>query len=103
MHHGTALCCDRYDLDTLLQEARTHMQVSAESYRTDDLHQAAYVWCQGVEPHLERDGAKVQFAFDEERVGALFDDYVLGKGRVEPLRFSSAIRELKRRAREVLR
>ena len=75
-----------------------------KAHRTDDLHQAAYLWCYGVEPHLEAAGPnKVQFVFDEDRVIGLVDKYVRGGALVEPLRFSAAVRELKRRARELLR
>jgi hypothetical protein len=73
-------------------------------YRTDDLHQAAYIWCHGVEPHLEPAGPnKVVFVFDDPRSSVLLDEYVQGKARVEPLRFSAALRELKRRAKELTR
>ena len=74
------------------------------AYTTDDLHQAAYLWCHGLEPQLLPAGPnKALFAFDDNRAGTLVDEYVCGNARVEPLRFSAAIRELKRRAREVSR
>jgi hypothetical protein len=70
-------------------------------YRTDDLHQAAYLWCHGLEPQLLPLGSnRVQFAFHESGAAALVNEYVRGNARVEPLRFSAAVRELKRRARE---
>ena len=73
-------------------------------FTTDDLHQAAYLWCDGLEPQLLPLGPnKVQFVFQESHASALVDEYVCGNARVEPLRFSAAIRELKRRARECVR
>ena len=72
-------------------------------YRTDDLHQAAYLWCHGAEPHIEPARLdKVEFVFDDPQVTGLLDQYVRGEGSVEPLRFSAAIRQLKRRSREVM-
>ena len=69
-------------------------------FTTDDLHQAAYLWCDGLEPQLLPLGSnKVQFVFQESRASVLVDEYVRGEARIEPLRFSAAIRELKRRAR----
>ena len=73
-------------------------------FTTDDLHQAAYLWCDGLEPQLLPAAAnKVQFVFHDNRASALVDEFVRGEARVEPLRFAAAIRELKRRARECLR
>ena len=67
-----------------------------QSYRTDDLHQAAYIWCHGFEPRLEWVGpSKVAFVFDDTAASVLLGDYVRGEARVEPLRFSAALRELK--------
>ena len=69
--------------------------------RTDDLHLAAFLWSNGIEPRLVAAGrTKVEFIFDDGAISALLDEYVCGGARVEPLRFSAAIRELKRRARE---
>ncbi len=74
------------------------------AYTTDDLHQAAYLWCHGLEPQLLPAGpSKALFTFDDNRASTLVDEYVCGNARVEPLRFSAAIRELKRRARECVR
>ncbi len=74
------------------------------AYTTDDLHQAAYLWCHGLEPQLVPAGPnKALFTFHESRASTLVDEYVCGNARVEPLRFSAAIRELKRRARECVR
>ena len=76
----------------------------AGSYRTDDLHQAAYLWCHGFEPRLESVGStKAEFVFEDGGASTLLADYVQGTARVEPLRFSAAIRELKRRAKELTR
>ena len=73
-------------------------------HRTHDLHQAAYLWCHGLEPVIEPAGlSKVEFGFSDSRVCALLDAYVRGDARVEPLRFSAAIRELKHRTRELIR
>ena len=85
------------------------MQVKNEdpisgSCRTDDLHLAAFFWSQGIEPRLVPAGrTKVEFVFDDTAISTLLDEYVRGNARVEPLRFSAAIRELKRRARELVR
>ncbi len=74
------------------------------AYTTDDLHQAAYLWCDGLDPQLLPAGSnKVQFMFHDNRASALVDQFVRGEARVEPLRFAAAIRELKRRARECVR
>ena len=74
------------------------------AYTTDDLHQAAYLWCHGLEPQLLPAAAhKVQSVFHDNRDSALVDEFVCGKARVEPLRFAAAIRELKRRARDLVR
>ena len=76
----------------------------ASSYRTDDLHQAAYLWCHGFEPRLESLGSnKAEFVFDDSSASTLLADYVQGTARVEPLRFSAAVRELKRRAKDLTR
>ena len=83
---------DEHDVDP----ART-------GFSTDDLHQAAYLWCHGFEPQLLPTGTRVHFSFRDSRAGELVDDYVQGNGLIEPLRFSAAIRELKRRARECVR
>ena len=82
--------------------ARLHETAPAGTrHSTSDLHQAAYLWCHGLEPQLLPTGPnKVQFVFHESRASTLVDEYVRGKALVEPLRFSSAIRELKQRARE---
>lgn len=70
-----------------------------EQYRTSNLHEAAYLWCRGLEPRLEAvDVDRVYFLFDESRVRPQIDDYIRGDALVEPLRFSAAVRELKRRA-----
>ena len=72
--------------------------------QTDDLHLAAFFWSQGIEPRLVPAGrTKVEFVFDDGAINTLLDEYVCGNARVEPLRFSAAIRELKRRARELVR
>ncbi len=74
------------------------------AYTTDDLHQAAYLWCDGLKPDLLPAGPnKVLFAFHDNRASALVDEFVRGEAHVEPLRFAAAIRELKRRARECVR
>ena len=79
-------------------------ELSQKTYNTDDLHQAAYLWCDGLEPQLSCAGPnKVHFNFHDKRASALVDEFVRGEARVEPLRFAAAIRELKRRAREVVR
>ena len=85
--------------------ARLHETAPAGTrHITSDLHQAAYLWCHGLEPQLLPAGPnKVQFIFRENRASTLVDEYVRGEARVEPLRFSSAIRELKQRARECAR
>jgi hypothetical protein len=78
--------------------------LSSSFYRTDDLHQAAYIWCHGFEPRLEWAGpGKVTFVFADTSASLLLDEYVRGAARVEPLRFSAALRELKRRAKELAR
>lgn len=75
-----------------------------KNYSTDDLHQAAYLWCHGLEPQLLPAGpSRVQFGFHDTSAAELVNEYVRGNARVEPLRFSAAIRELKRRARECVR
>ncbi len=77
---------------------------SESTCRTDDLHLAAFLWSQGIEPRLVPAGrTKVEFVFDDGAIHTLLDEYVCGNARVEPLRFSAAIRELKRRARECVR
>ena len=74
------------------------------AYTTDDLHQAAYLWCHGLEPQLSCAGPnKAHFTFHDNRASALVDEFVRGEARVEPLRFAAAIRELKRRARDLVR
>ncbi len=88
----------------MMQLNRENLEHTQATYTTDDLHQAAYIWCHGLEPQLLPAGQnKVQFIFHESRASVLVDEYVRGEARVEPLRFSAAIRELKRRARECLR
>ena len=78
--------------------------LSGSSCRTDDLHLAAFLWSKGIEPHLVPAGrTKVEFVFDDGAISTLLDEYVRGGARVEPLRFSAAIRELKRQARECVR
>ncbi len=85
----------------MMQLNRENLEQTQATYTTDDLHQAAYLWCDGLEPQLLPAGPnKVQFVFQESHASALVDEYVCGNARVEPLRFSAAIRELKRRARE---
>ena len=77
---------------------------SVNSCRTDDLHLAAFLWSQGIEPGLVPAGrTKVEFVFSDAAISTLLDEYVRGGARVEPLRFAAAIRELKRRARECVR
>ena len=78
------------------------VEQTPKGFTTDDLHQAAYLWCDGLEPQLLPLGSnKVQFVFQESRASVLVDEYVRGEARIEPLRFAAAIRELKRRAREL--
>ena len=78
--------------------------LSGSSCRTDDLHLAAFLWSKGIEPHLVPAGrTKVEFVFDDAAISTLLDEYVRGSARIEPLRFAAAIRELKRRARELAR
>ena len=44
----------------------------------------------------------VDFLFDESRVRPQLDEYIRGDALVEPLRFSAAVRALKRRTRELV-
>ena len=87
-----------------MQLTGQNSEQSQKTFNTDDLHQAAYLWCHGLEPQLLPAGSnKVQFVFHDKRANALVDEFVCGGARVEPLRFAAAIRELKRRARECVR
>ena len=80
------------------------VEQTPKGFTTDDLHQAAYLWCDGLEPQLSCAGPnKVHFNFHDKRASALVDEFVRGEARVEPLRFAAAIRELKRRARDLVR
>ena len=80
------------------------VEQTPKGFTTDDLHQAAYLWCHGLEPQLSCAGPnKVHFNFHDKRASALVDEFVRGEARVEPLRFAAAIRELKRRARDLVR
>ncbi len=86
----------------MMQLNRENLEQTQATYTTDDLHMAAHLWCHGLEPQLLPLGPnKVQFVFQESRASVLVDEYVRGEARLEPLRFSAAIRELKRRAREL--
>ena len=84
-----------------MQLTGQNSEQSQKTFNTDDLHQAAYLWCDGLKPRLSCAGPnKVHFTFHDSRASALVDRFVCGEARVEPLRFAAAIRELKRRARE---
>ena len=81
-----------------------HEDQSEGTCRTDDLHLAAFLWSKGIEPGLVPAGrTKVEFVFNDGAISTLLDAYVCGSARIEPLRFAAAIRELKRRARELSR
>jgi len=73
-------------------------------YCTDDLHQGAFLWCNGCEPEVTAAGMnRVHFRFANAEAQSLASEYISGRASVEPLRFSAAIRALKERAREALR
>ena len=68
------------------------------TFRTKDLNQAAFIWCQEganltkLDASSHRGGSTIFFVFSlemcEEDVGVLLIEYANGKTRVEPMAYS---------------
>ena len=73
-------------------------KVESTTFRTKDLNQAAFIWCQeGVDllkldANTNRGGTVIHFVFTlmmcEEDVGVLLIEYANGKTQVEPTAYS---------------